>query len=369
MGFSEHDILSLSDAQVIEVLGTYLFHVASGRNFHNRTDLSVQSLRNYVHAAHRVLELWLRRKIPIYDESSMGKQQRFHPYIGQQLQDRRNWERKKPQKLPMTRAIYEALHRFLLQGGDSIAHFVGVEYCVYDWLRLGAFTGFRPSEYAQTKVGKGQQFLAIPDNPDVPEDQRGKPIAFVAEDVTFYTRDEVLIPHAHLMVYHRKGLVHFLQLRWRFDKSTANFVLRKYAVTEDPIFNPVDAAVNIIFRSQLLQIPADQPIGVWKNATGRRPFRFLRDSAITKVMRLACELAYPNPDHFYRRHITSLVPHSVRVTAAYVMQLGGADNDEIAHSKRWLDPKSVPTYNRDGFVSANVGQTKTLRGLDATAGF
>ena len=274
----------------------------------------------------------------------------------------------KPQKLPMTRAIYEALYGFLLQGGESIAHFVSAEYAVYDWLRLGAFTGFRPCEYAQTKVEKGQQFLAIPDNPDVPEDQRGKPIAFIASDITFYTRDEVLIPHAHLMVYQRKGLVHYMQLCWRFDKSTANFVLRKYAATDDPIFNPVDAAVNIIFRSQLLQIPPSHPVGVWKSETGRS-YRFLRDSAITKVMRFACELAYPNPDHFYRRHITSLVPHSIRVTAAYVMQLGGADNDEIAHSKRWRDPKSVPTYNRDGFVSANVGQTKTLRGLDATAGF
>ena len=100
MGFSEHDILNLTDGQVIEILGTYLFHVASGRNHHNRVDLSVQSLRNYVHAAHKVLELWLDRNVSIYDPLSLSKQQRFHPYIGQQLQDRRNWERKNRRNFP-----------------------------------------------------------------------------------------------------------------------------------------------------------------------------------------------------------------------------------------------------------------------------
>ena len=299
LGFTEHDILGLSDRQVIEVLGTYLLHVAQGRNYYNRVDLSYQSLRNYVRAAHKVLELWLDRAINIYDDSSLSKHPRFHPYLGKQLHDRRAWERKKPQKLPMTRAIYEALNCFLLAGGDSILHFLSAEYAVYDWLRLGAFTGFRPSEYAQTKVEKGQQFLAIPDNPDVPEDQRGQPIAFVATDLTFYTRDEVLIPHEHLMVYHRKGLVHYLQLCWRFDKSSANFVVRKYATTDDPIFNPVDAAVNIILRSQLLSIPASEPIGAWRAPNGR-PYRFLRDSAIKKVMHFACELHLnTNLSHFF----------------------------------------------------------------------
>lgn len=364
MCFTEYSIRELTDEQCVDVLGTYLSHVGDGWNCHNKLDLSSQSLRNYVKAAHRVLEVWLGRKIPIHDPYSMGKHQRYHEYISQQLSDRRSWSRKKPQKLPLTTAIYVALAQYLASLGDSFIVFVGLYYAVYDWLRLGVFTGFRVSEYAQAKVSKGCQFLAIPNSDDVPDDQRGQPLAFVMTDFTFFTADLVEIPHSEVVQMHRKRLVKFVQLCWRFDKSAHNFVIRRYTVTNDPIFDPVDAAVNIIYRAQLLKVPPNEPIGVWKSPNGK-PYRFLRDSKITEVMRAACVMAYPDPNHFYRRNIKSLVTHCVRVTAACVMKLGGAENDEIAHSKRW-HPTSVPTYLRDGFESAHVGQEKTLKGLAAT---
>ena len=236
LGFTEHDILSLTDAQCVDILGTYVSEVARGSNLKHKNDLSSQSLRNYMRAAHRVLQLWLQRDIPIYDSSSMGKQPRFHEYIGQQLRDRRNWERKKEKKLPLTRAIYEALASYLASKGDSYDVFLAAVYAVYDWLRLGVFTGFRVSEFAQNKVRKGCQFLAIPDNDDVPEDQRGKPVAFIAADFTFWTIDMVLIPHSKLRKWHARGLVYGLQIRWRFDKSANNFVIRTYTVTKQCFF-------------------------------------------------------------------------------------------------------------------------------------
>ena len=351
----------MTDAQCIDILGTYVSEVACGSNLQRKKDLSAQSLRNYMRAAHRVLQVWLHRDIPIYDSSSMGKKPRFHEYIGQQLRDRRNWERKKDKKLPLTRAIYTALAAYLASKGDSLDVFLAAVYAVYDWLRLGVFTGFRVSEFAQNKVRKGCQFLAIPDNDDVPEDQRGKPVAFIAADFTFWTLDMVLIPHSKLRKWHAKGLVHGLQIRWRFDKSANNFVIRTYTVTNDAIFNPVDAAVSIILRSQLLGVPIDEPIVVWRNVHGR-PYRFLRDSTLTQTLRDAVCLAYPDPNHYYRLQIKSIVPHVIRVESAYRMQLGGANNDEIAHSKRW-HVTSVPTYLRDGFLTAHAGQAKTLKGL------
>src|SRR6056300_546661 len=300
----------------------------------------------------------------MYDPSTVGKLLRYHPFLAQQLSDRRAWMRKKPQKLPLTRAMYEALAAHLAKFGVSLDCFLGDVYAVYDWLRLGVFTGFRVSEYAQAKVTKGCQFLAIPANYDVPEDQRRKPLAFISSDFIFFTTDLHEIPHQNVMAFHRKGKVQYVQLCWRFDKSANNFVIRRYASTSDVIFNPVDAAVNILHRAHLLNIPATSPLGAWRSPNGK-PYRFLRDSKITAVMRQACVLAYPDPNHFYRRNIKYLVTHCVRVTAAYVMKLGGAENDEIAHSKRW-HPTSVPTYLRDGFESAHVGQNKTLSGLAAT---
>src|SRR6056300_157716 len=139
--FTEHSIRGLTDAQCIDILGTYLSHVGAGWNCLKKTDLSSQSMRSYVKAAHGVLEYWLARDLPIYDTASMGKLPRFHPFLAQQLSDRRVWTRKKPQKLPLTRAIYEALAHYLTKFGRSLDCFLGDYYAIYDWLRLGVFTG------------------------------------------------------------------------------------------------------------------------------------------------------------------------------------------------------------------------------------
>lgn len=338
-----------------------MYQVGRGKNIMNRTNLSSQSLRNYMKAAHRVLTVWLGRSIPIYDPTSFGKQLRYHEFLGQQLRDRRNWEKKRPQKLALTVLIYEALATHLAMAGNSVDSFLDVFFAGYDWLRLGAFAAFRISEFGQAKVRKGQKFLHVPVNDDVPEAERGRPLAFIAEDFQFFSADLTLISHDQLLACHRLGRIQFVQIRWRYDKSAHNFVFRRYALSKDTIFNPVDAAVNIVYRARLLHVPPTEPLGVWKNPRGRR-YRFIRDSAITKVMRTAVALAYPDPHHYYRINIASFVPHCIRVTAAVAMRLGGAENDETAHSKRW-HPTSVPTYDRDTFEAAHNGQNKTIAGL------
>jgi hypothetical protein len=63
-------------------------------------------------------------------------------------------------------------------------------------------------------------------------------------------------------------------------------------------------------------------------------------------MRSACLSAYPNPDHYLRRHITSLVTHSMRVTAAVALAQAGISIEDIAFRLRW-SPQSVTTYLRD----------------------
>jgi hypothetical protein len=53
-----------------------------------------------------------------------------------------------------------------------------------NWTRLGAFTGSRVSEYAQTTARKGT-FTKVPDSLDA-GDWRNTPIAFMYCDFTFY---------------------------------------------------------------------------------------------------------------------------------------------------------------------------------------
>merc|ERR1711935_709957 len=120
-------------------------------------------------------------------------------------------------------------------------------------------------------------FLTVPASPDVPLEQRNQPLAFVSADWTFFTADLEVVPPDCLLSMHRQRLVKWVQIRWRFDKSANNFVFHRFELTGDAIFDPVDAAVNIYYRAQLLDVKANVPLGVWKLPTGRAK-RFLRDS-------------------------------------------------------------------------------------------
>jgi hypothetical protein len=48
-----------------------------------------------------------------------------------------------------------------------------------------------------------------------------------------------------------------------------------------------------------------------------------------------CVVAYPDPDHYMRKHIDCLVSHSMRVTACVALDAAGMTHEEIAFRLRW----------------------------------
>eukprot|EP00980_Cylindrotheca_fusiformis_P020418 scaffold7464_cov83-Cylindrotheca_fusiformis.AAC.1 len=54
-------------------------------------------------------------------------------------------------KEPFTADMFVWFAHSLAQDPLPAVSFVGCRFCVYDWMRLGIFTGFRVSEYAQSK--------------------------------------------------------------------------------------------------------------------------------------------------------------------------------------------------------------------------
>ncbi len=51
--------------------------------------------------------------------------------------------------------VFRSLSKILRPGTDEIDTFLSKESAVYDWTRLGIFTGSRVAEYAQTRLAKG----------------------------------------------------------------------------------------------------------------------------------------------------------------------------------------------------------------------
>jgi hypothetical protein len=191
-------------------------------------------------------------------------------------------------------------------------------------------------------------------------------LAFIQEDFTFFDAEDCCVPKKEILRAHKKKLLRMVHICFRFDKSMTNVLIRKFMITEDSILSPVDAAVSIIRRVQILKVPVHKPIGVYATDS-KGDYRFLRDYHITPVLRRMCINAYPNPQHYLRLHIHRLVPHSNRVTAAVCLKMGGAKDEEIAFRLRWKVAISVPTYLRECFQEVGPIMLTTLQGAFKTS--
>ena len=361
MGLTQHDLGSLDDQTCILLLGTYIMAVQQGDNKMKLLNMSAQSITNYLQAAHSWLEVHQGRHIDILDPNASSKSSKYHPFLGQQIADCRAWYKPSKKKEPYTAEMFEALAKALAAQADPLRTFVDKVYAVYDWCRLGVFTGFRITEYAQSRLKKGQKFLLVPSAPFVPQEWWGTPLAFIAADFTFYDKTHRVVTHDQLFERFQGGDVIDLEIRWRYDKSAHNFSIRRFRTTGHPIFDPVGAAVSIIHRHNLLGVEKHLPLGVFRTATGKT-YRFLKDTDVKQVMQGSVDLAYPDKAHYMQKNKKLVLPHSNRVTAAVCLQRGGANNDEIAFKLRW-HPSSVPTYLRDCFESVGDMLQRAVTGV------
>jgi hypothetical protein len=284
-------------------------------------------------------------------------------YKGTACSQRAAWSQPKKKKEPYTLDMFQALAGFIHSMRDATEAFLTVEHAVFDWTRLGLFTGSRVSEYAQTRLKAGIRYNTIPQTPDAGI-WAGQPLAFVRDDFTFYSASHEIIPLSDIVQSHRLQQLVAVHIRFRFDKSPTNFSVRKFRATQDPILDPVAAPVSCIHRADLLDFTEWEPIGVYYSS--RQGSRFLRDYNVSKVMRQACMWAYPNPLHYMRVHINSLVPHSNRITAAVSLKLDGTSDEEIAFRLRW-HVSSVPTYLRECFQQVGASIQQTLAGAYRTS--
>ena len=298
VGFDQQSARRISSDLAVDLIGAYITEVKLGHSLPSTSKgpLGEQSLRNYVIAASQCLELlMLEPCVIIGPKTANQKQIHMHPYLREIISQRKTWSVPKPKKEPFTIDMFRSLSNFLRTGADEIDTFLSKESAVYDWTRLGIFTGSRVAEYAQTRLAKCVSYNIIPSTDDAGR-WAGQPLAFVRDDFTFYDAAHTLIEHWELHRRHVQAHVKSVHIRFRFDKSPRNFSIRKFQMTKDPILDPVSAAISCFHRADLLHVPLWEPIGVFGSVS--RKYSFLRDFHISKVMKSACVLAYPDPTHY-----------------------------------------------------------------------
>jgi hypothetical protein len=158
LGYSKQSAVSLTNDQLIDTLGAYLEDlidtlgayledVKQGLNL-QKMKLTGQSLRNYVTAAATCMAL-LKGKMPLYyDPATLSYKRIFlHPYLHEKIMQRTIWSKPEQLKEPFTyRMLAEHAKMLANNTSDIRTSFFGIEYVVWDWMRLGVFTGSRLAE-------------------------------------------------------------------------------------------------------------------------------------------------------------------------------------------------------------------------------
>lgn len=352
LGFDDFSLARVPPQQGLALIAAYLRSLPPSLRSSSPAPLAPKTLTGYVNAAADVLRLY---GIPISSSSTPSSSPLSpslptpippsptqFPMIHTILADRQRWRQPMPRKEPLTYDILLAAYSAVraTHAADRMSY-LSLPAAAFDWIRLGLFTGSRISEYAQPSLPRGTLFATAPDTPTAGP-WRASPLAFILEDFSFYTANGLHVSHACLLS--QLSTIDVLHIRFRFQKNSDNFVVRKY-LRQPTFLCPVKAAINIVRRFICLRpsLPR-QPLGLFQAAP--TAVAFLRGPHIVQVMRSACLSAYPNPDHYLRRHITSLVTHSMRVTAAVALAQAGISIEDIAFRLRW-SPQSVTTYLRD----------------------
>jgi hypothetical protein len=328
------------------LLASFISSVNDGNSIRRQANLSDKTLVGYMNAAAKWWWTALHWEIPLYDPASrLSKQPALHPVLRDVLQERRAWKQPRQQRLPITFLMYEVLHAHIAEHmANDRFYFLTEKAAIFDWMRLGLFTGSRLAEYGQSKPQKGQRFATVPLTSHAGE-WAGQPLAFVASDFTLFDDDQVMLSHDECLLHPSRPT--FVQVRFRFDKGPTNFALRKWRRVSGSFLCPVSGTISILRRARLLGIPLSEPLGAFRPKAGIG-YVFLKGDNVSSVMQWACVLAYPNPDHYMRRHIHLLHSHSNRITAAVAMYNAKVPFDTIAVRLRW-SVDTVKFYLRDCF--------------------
>lgn len=137
--------------------------VTDGDNSRRGTTLSDDTLMQYLSAATQWLKVKYSISAPIYDHSQSVAKPRLIPFLAAIISQRRRWREPQQKKEPYTGAMFDVLYSEIGREHkrDRIAY-LDTQAVVFDWARVGVFTGSRLSEYAQSKTGSHKPYASIP---------------------------------------------------------------------------------------------------------------------------------------------------------------------------------------------------------------
>jgi hypothetical protein len=136
MHFTEQSAAVLTEGQMLQLLGAYLYHLRNGMTLLQSTTLVDQTLRLYISSAANVFTLLTKRRCIAHDPATMHqKQPSLHPFLREQLVQQANWKKPRAKIEPFTGPMFASLHDLLKASPDPTGTFLGPIAAVFDWTR------------------------------------------------------------------------------------------------------------------------------------------------------------------------------------------------------------------------------------------
>ena len=218
------------------------------------------------------------------------------------------------------------------------------ERAIFDWIILGRYAGFRPSEWCQTTQGTYRRIEEWPGQP---------PYAFIPSDFTFFGINERRFSPSDIITMEMVELVE-LQFRKQKNHDNGQLITFKRDI-KNPALCPVRAAFRIFIRNRRLHGPPDEPLALCRNQSNTKTI-FITGDLTTKLLRKAAIAAHNIPSS--SPHLQQWSSHSIRVTAANLLHRANLSDSYIQMRLRWKSTAFL-SYLRNTFYAAD-SHTKAL---------
>jgi hypothetical protein len=224
-----------------------------------------------------------------------------------------------------------------------------MEASLIDWIYLGRFVGYRAIEWCQ-KLQK--EYLQITHS-----NWKGPTsYAFIAEDFQFFKGNKQ--PIYDLTNISLDDIV-YVTIRFRKQKNDQNGeTVPYYRDFANPAFCPVHAALRIYQRAQRLEVPEEEPMGVYFCQKGKYKNQrcFITANQVATFLQSAARIVFklkPND-----KSIQRWTSHSIRVTACNLLHRQGFSDTYIQTRLRWRS-NAFLAYLRNTLYTA-AAHTKAL---------
>lgn len=229
------------------------------------------------------------------------------------LKEQKSYESLPDRRAPLPHKMLAKMHE--LSKEDRL----GFRACIWDFVNLGRYGGFRMQEFAMDKSNEIKYYVK-PNGELVTR-------AFVLRNFIFRTVDSIRLrnPMGSRHAIHDSGNEFDVQK----NRQNGQIIFYK-RVLAHPEYCPVEAQISIYARAVELGQGDEDPLCIYRDPRGTH---YLTGDAITQYFRFLMVLVFPNISDEELKLIST---HSIRVTACVELSEAGKSGWYIKLRLRWL---------------------------------